>query len=62
MVIPWITTDNLAVAGAAAVLDQLGHRYGAEPTLLFNRAILAGWLADDSALVAIHNIIPNFQP
>lgn len=37
---------------AVAIIDQLGGTYGAEPTLLFNRAILAGWLADDRALVA----------
>ena len=26
--------------------------YGADPALLFNRALLGGWLADDRALVA----------
>jgi tetratricopeptide (TPR) repeat protein len=36
---------------AAAAIDRLGAKYGAEPTLLFNRALLGGWLADDRALV-----------
>ena len=27
-------------------------KYGADPTLVFNRALLGGWLADDRALVA----------
>lgn len=37
---------------AAAVIDRLGGKHGAEPTLLYNRAVLAGRLADDRALVA----------
>lgn len=37
---------------AAAIIDKLGGQYGAEPVLLYNRALLAGWLADDRALVA----------
>ncbi len=37
---------------AVAIIDRLGERYGAEPTLLYNRALLGGWLADDRALVA----------
>ena len=37
---------------AVSIIDRLGQRYGAEPSLLFNRALLGGWLADDRALVA----------
>lgn len=37
---------------AVAVVDRLGERYGADPTLVYNRALLGGWLADDRALVA----------
>jgi len=37
---------------AANIIDGLGAKYGAEPQLLYNRALLAGWLADDKALVA----------
>jgi hypothetical protein len=44
--------DNGKWQQAVAIVDKLGHRFGAEPILLYNRAILAGWLADDRALVA----------
>jgi hypothetical protein len=37
---------------AVAIIDRLGQRYGADPTLVFNRALLGGWLVDDRALVA----------
>jgi len=37
---------------AAAAIDRLGSKHGAEPTLLYNRAVLAGRLAEDRALVA----------
>jgi tetratricopeptide (TPR) repeat protein len=37
---------------AATMIDRLGGKHGAEPTLLYNRAVLAGRLADDRALVA----------
>ncbi len=37
---------------AAVIIDRLGGTYGAVPTLLYNRAVLAGRLADDRALVA----------
>ncbi|MEX2091639.1 MAG: hypothetical protein WD971_03130 [Pirellulales bacterium] len=37
---------------AAEIMDRLGGTYGAVPTLLYNRAVLAGRLADDRALVA----------
>jgi hypothetical protein len=37
---------------AVAAIDRLGARYGADPTLVYNRALLGGWLADDRALVA----------
>lgn len=37
---------------AVEIVDRLGQRYGADPTLVFNRALLGGCLADDRALVA----------
>jgi len=37
---------------AVAAIDKLGTKYGADPTLFYNRALLGGWLADDRALVA----------
>lgn len=37
---------------AVAAIDRLGERHGADPTLVFNRALVGGWLADDRALVA----------
>lgn len=37
---------------AVAAIDKLGATYGADPTLVFNRALLGGWLGDDRALVA----------
>jgi hypothetical protein len=37
---------------AVAIVDRLGEKYGADPTLVYNRALLGGWLADDRALVA----------
>jgi hypothetical protein len=36
---------------ATAIVDRLGQQYGAEPTLVYNRALLGGWLADERALV-----------
>ncbi len=44
--------DNGKWQPAVEIVDRLGHQYGAEPTLVFNRALLGGWLADDRALVA----------
>jgi len=44
--------DNGKWREAVEIIDKLGQRYGAEPTLLYNRALLGGWLADDRALVA----------
>jgi tetratricopeptide (TPR) repeat protein len=44
--------DNGKWREAVDIIDQLGHKHGADPALLFNRALLAGWLADDRALVA----------
>jgi tetratricopeptide (TPR) repeat protein len=44
--------DNGKWREAVEIVDQLGHKYGADPALLFNRALLGGWLADDRALVA----------
>lgn len=37
---------------AAVIIDRLGGTHGAAPTLFYNRAVLAGRLADDRALVA----------
>lgn len=37
---------------AVAIIDRLGGTFGAEPVLVYNRALLGGWLADDRALVA----------
>jgi hypothetical protein len=45
-------TDQGKWLQAVGIIDRLGQSYGAEPTLVFNRAILGGWLVDDRALVA----------
>ena len=37
---------------AVTIIDRLGQSYGAHPTLVFNRALLGGWLVDERALVA----------
>lgn len=37
---------------AVEIVDGLGSKHGADPTLVYNRAILGGRLADDRALVA----------
>lgn len=37
---------------AVGIIDQLGQQYGAHPTLVYNRALLGGWLADERAMVA----------
>jgi hypothetical protein len=37
---------------SVGIIDRLGQRYGADPTLVFNRALLGGWLVDDRSLVA----------
>jgi len=37
---------------ATTIIDRLGGQYGADPILVYNRALLGGWLADDRALVA----------
>jgi len=44
--------DNGKWKQAVEIIDSLGQKYGADPTLVFNRALLGGWLADDRALVA----------
>jgi tetratricopeptide (TPR) repeat protein len=57
---PWIDdarqASRLADQGkwqqAVAIIDHLGQSYGADPSLVFNRALLGGWLVDDRALVA----------
>jgi hypothetical protein len=38
--------------GAVEIIDRLGRTHGADPTLVYNRTVLGGWLADDRALVA----------
>jgi hypothetical protein len=58
--VPWvkdaIRASRLADEGrwqqATAVVDRLGEQFGADPTLVYNRALLGGWLADERALVA----------
>jgi tetratricopeptide (TPR) repeat protein len=58
--VPWakdaLQASQLADHGrwqrATAVIDQLGQQYGAIPTLVYNRALLGGWLADERSLVA----------
>ncbi len=45
-------TDTGKWQQAVEIIDQLGHQHGAHPALLYNRALLGGWLADDRALVA----------
>jgi hypothetical protein len=37
---------------AVAIIDRLGQQYGADPTLVYNRALAGGWLADERALTA----------
>lgn len=37
---------------AVEIVDFLGQQHGADPVLVYNRAVLGGWLADDSTLVA----------
>jgi hypothetical protein len=37
---------------ATAIVDRLGQQFGADPTLVYNRALLGGWLADERALAA----------
>jgi hypothetical protein len=37
---------------AVGIVDRLGQQYGADPALVFNRALLGGWLADERSLVA----------
>lgn len=36
---------------AMFIVDDLGQKHGADPALVYNRAILGGWLGDDNALV-----------
>jgi tetratricopeptide (TPR) repeat protein len=44
--------DNGKWQQAVEIVDRLGQRFGADPTLVYNRALLGGWLADERALVA----------
>ena len=37
---------------AVEIVDRLGQEFGADPVLVYNRAVLAGFLADDRTLVA----------
>jgi tetratricopeptide (TPR) repeat protein len=58
--VPWADdakqVSHLVASGrwqqATAVVDRLGTQYGADPTLVYNRALLGGWLADERALAA----------
>jgi hypothetical protein len=58
--VPWKTdaeeATRLADQGlwrrAVAIVDRLGQEHGAHPSLVYNRALLGGWLTDDRALVA----------
>jgi hypothetical protein len=58
--VPWNKEASLASVladhgkwqEAVGIIDRLGQRYGAHPTLVFNRALLGGWLADERSLVA----------
>jgi hypothetical protein len=44
--------DNGRWRQAVEIVDRLGQQHGADPALVYNRAVLGGWLADDRALVA----------
>src|SRR3954469_3029313 len=44
--------DNGRGREAVKATDRLGQGFGADQALVFNRALLGGWLADDRALVA----------
>jgi hypothetical protein len=37
---------------AVAIVDRLGAEHGAHPALVYNRALLGGWLTDERTLVA----------
>lgn len=47
---------RMAVQGrwrqATQAIDALGQKHGAEPMLVYNRAVVGGWLAEERALVA----------
>jgi hypothetical protein len=45
-------SDNGRWQEAVAIVDRLGQAHGADPALVYNRALLGGWLADEKALVA----------
>lgn len=45
-------TDHGRWQQATAIVDRLGTQYGADPTLVYNRALLGGWMADERALAA----------
>jgi hypothetical protein len=44
--------DNGRWREAVEIIDRLGQKHGADPALVYNRALLGGWLADERALVA----------
>jgi hypothetical protein len=44
--------DNGRWRQAVEIIDRLGHKHGADPALVYNRAVLGGWLADERSLVA----------
>jgi hypothetical protein len=47
-----LLADNGKWLDSVGIIDRLGQKFGADPTLVFNRALLGGWLADDRSLVA----------
>ena len=46
---------------AVEIIDRLGATHGADPTLVYNRTVLGGWLADDRALVAGLHAYAQFE-
>ena len=46
---------------AVEIIDRLGATHGADPTLVYNRTVLGGWLADDRALVAGLHAYSQFE-
>jgi hypothetical protein len=46
---------------AVEIIDRLGATHGADPTLVYNRTALGGWLADDRALVAGLHAYAQFE-
>jgi hypothetical protein len=57
---PWKEEADQAAAlashgkwrSAVQIVDRLGQQYGADPALVYNRALLGGWLGEERSLVA----------